>query len=195
MPTNSKCTEEVLSAIADMLSMNISEPDASVAAGITYKTFQKWCRDPEIYDRMSQAKAKGKASLIQALHKSAATGFVIHETRTTILPDNTQTTTFIEKEVPPDHRATMAMLRARFPEEYSHVNRLDAKKVGGLGTGQIDKDVIPSATENPRALLEMVLDGEGKYSLEDDDDDFDNIIDIKALPPSTEKEEFKDEDI
>jgi hypothetical protein len=201
MPPNTKCTEEVLQAIEDFLAANVKERDAAVAAGVSYRAYQKWCRNQEIFDRMCQAKARGKASLISTAHAAAVTGFTVKETRIKHIPNKEGTAMVVGevldiiKELPPDHRATFAMLRANFPEEFAHVNRLDVKKVGGINTGQVDKDSIPAEIDNPRALLEMVLDGEGKYTLDDDDEDDEDVIDVKAaLPAETISTNIEDDD-
>lgn len=158
--------EEQISTMEMLLESGVSEKDACIAVGISLTSFSRYKQDPVILDRVQRAKLRSKADLIRVAHVAATKGFKIKEKITTEVPvENPDGSTTlqvakivtIEKELPPDMKANNALLKARFPEEFGNINRLDMKKIGSAG--QVDQEGQPMEIANPMEALDLILKG------------------------------------
>lgn len=170
--------EEKMLTMELLLENGVSEKDAASAVGMSKSTLARYKTDPVLLDRIERAKYRSKGDLIATIHKIGTKGQKVREVVVTeepvLQPDGsfqmsvTKKTT-IDKEVPADYRAAMALLKARFPEDFGNINRLDMRKIGSAG--QVDQDRDPNIIEDPKRQLEMILNGNGIYEALDDEID------------------------
>jgi hypothetical protein len=177
--------ENSVRVIEAALKLNVSNETAAAMVGISLTTFYRWSRIREVGERFRMAAAEGRFNLETVATKGATQGFVTTEKRTTRKPDENggmEVTEEIEiiRQLPPDLKTAVALLRARYPEEYGNINRVDTQKFG-TQKDQIDRDGTPEKIENPKDVLDMILKGDGSYHLKDEDDgDEEKFIENKA---------------
>lgn len=87
--------------------------NVSVSTFHVYKNNNK-----EFYESYKLAKSEFDNQLIENALLKRASGMVIKETKTTIGANGEKTTTFYEREVPPDTQALTLYLRNRLPQIY-----------------------------------------------------------------------------
>lgn len=171
-------TEGVLDTIEQILATRCcTVEDAIRASGISVATYYKHANE-EIRARMARAQAAGKLALLSVAVNGAIGGKKVKEVRVLKVVKRDEngntiqgadgndilevsTVTEVERELPPDPKVALNLLRARFPEEFAPINRVDSKKV--VGDGQIDKSGSPVRPENLGETLDMILGSDGTW--------------------------------
>jgi hypothetical protein len=145
-----------------LLSDGAKVPEACAKVGIDKTTYYRWIRAHEDFRQaVTEAMARHKVELLQSWTKAGRDGHRSTETRTRTYREGGKDITeteVIERHLAPDWRAAQAMLRARHPEEYGHVNRIDFRRIGG--SEQIDAGEAPGRPTDPENLINMILAGD-----------------------------------
>lgn len=182
----------IIDTIEKALEEGATEAEASIAAGINPKSkkLARYRKIPEVLERFAIAKAKSKVNLVRAVNRIATKGSVVREVRENyetrpIDPNNPDgpkeqqltSSTVTTKEIPPDGKVAIQLLKVSYPEEFGDVRRVDMKKIGSAQ--QVDLESAPTVMDNPKGVIDMFLNGDGQYV--PDVDDLDDEEEVQEL--------------
>lgn len=161
-----------------------SENEARTIAGISKNQFLRYKQSDYFLSLIARAKAQSKMNLVGAATTTATKGYKVKDEIKTFkkiqLPDGSMSEGMvcvdikeITREIPPDGKVAIQLLKARFPEEFGDIRRIDLTKIGH--ESQVDLESIPTMKDSPKQVLDMILNGDGTYELQTDDFEEDEI--------------------
>lgn len=202
----SQMTSGVIETIEKALEEGATESEAALAAGISPKSklFHRIKKQHDILQRFASAKVRAKTNLIQSVNRLATKGCTVTEIRNhrqvVEKEDGSKVLELtgsmeIIKEIPPDAKAAIQLLKITYPEEFGDIRRVDLKKLGSAQ--QVDLESIPSVVEEPKKIIEMFLNGDGSYiptSDDEDDEEDDEFLKTFAGDEKVEDDKFEEFD-
>lgn len=156
-------------ALLDAIEGGASMNAAAAQVGIARRTLYNWFSHPEFKHAVEVARGRSKAAKERAVHVAGTVGHTTRERRIRYAAPDGAVDVSVEslvpvemeeiiRELPPDWKASVAALRALYPEEWGSIRRLEVASIGVAK--QIDEAGAPERPDSPLKQIQMILDGD-----------------------------------